>query len=58
MRPTTEQIRNHPWMQTGTFDMEATRTTLLTTLASKQPAAEKPVFSGKPVKVKRGSAMV
>jgi len=28
-RPTIEQIRAHPWMQSETFDMEATRTQLL-----------------------------
>lgn len=35
MRPTIEQIRAHPWMQSATFDFEATRTQLLTTLAQK-----------------------
>ena len=35
-RPTIEQIRAHPWMQCETFDMEATRTQLLQTLATKQ----------------------
>merc|ERR1711976_710851 len=35
-RPTIEQIRAHPWMQRETFDMEATRTQLLQTLATKQ----------------------
>merc|ERR1719273_3032080 len=26
MRPTIEQIRSHPWMQSSTFDFESTRT--------------------------------
>mgnify|MGYP003853080603 FL=1 len=39
MRPTIEQIRAHPWMQSETFDMEATRTHLLQGLASKQQAS-------------------
>merc|ERR1712013_241929 len=33
MRPTIEQIRSHPWMQSSTFDFESTRTQLLQTLA-------------------------
>ena len=32
-RPTIEQIRAHPWMNSATFDFEATRSQLLTTLA-------------------------
>ena len=35
-RPTIEQIKNHPWMNSSTFDFEATRQKLLTTLAQKQ----------------------
>jgi serine/threonine protein kinase len=33
LRPNVEQIRTHPWMQSATFDFEATRAKLLTTLA-------------------------
>ena len=35
-RPTIEQIRAHPWMQSETFNFEATRVQLLQTLATKQ----------------------
>jgi serine/threonine protein kinase len=35
-RPTIEQIKSHPWMNSPTFDFEATRQTLLSNLASKQ----------------------
>lgn len=60
MRPTLEQIRTHPWMQSQTFDYEATRSHLLETLSQKQAAqqvaSEQPIQ--KPVKVRRTSAMV
>jgi serine/threonine protein kinase len=54
LRPTIEQIRAHPWMQSESFNYEATRTSLLTQLAEKQATqqpSEKP--SSKPVKVSR-----
>merc|ERR1711953_129047 len=54
LRPTIEQIRAHPWMQSETFNYEATRSSLLTQLAEKQATqqpSEKP--SSKPVKVSR-----
>jgi len=35
-RPQVEQIRNHPWMQSSTFDFEATRAQLLETLGARQ----------------------
>jgi len=35
-RPTIEQVRAHPWLQTETFDMEATRARLTEELALKQ----------------------
>lgn len=38
-RPTVEQIRAHPWMNSNNFDFEATRLNLLQTLATKQAAA-------------------
>jgi len=34
-RPQVEQIRAHPWMQSETFNYEATRQQLLETLASR-----------------------
>ena len=34
-RVTLEQVREHPWMHSESFDFEATRTQLLTTLALK-----------------------
>jgi serine/threonine protein kinase len=37
-RPSIEEIRAHPWMQSATFDFEATRCQLLETLATKQQA--------------------
>jgi serine/threonine protein kinase len=59
-RPTIEQVRAHPWMQSSTFNYEATRTELLQTLANKQQAqqaaAQQPMT--KPVKVKRSAPMV
>lgn len=63
LRPTVEQVRAHPWMQSATFDFEATRTTLLQTLAQKQAAqASKPASASsgeqRPVKVKRQAPMV
>merc|ERR1712156_106872 len=58
-RPTIEQIRAHPWMNSQSFNYEATRAQMLSTLAQKQvnakPAAE-PMT--KPVKVKRTAPMV
>merc|ERR1711881_264411 len=35
-RPQVDAIRNHPWMQSSTFNYEATREQLLRTLAQKQ----------------------
>ena len=59
-RPQVDAIRNHPWMQSSTFNYEATRVQLLQTLAQKQRDAQ--VASAepmtKPVKVKRSSPMV
>jgi len=59
-RASCEQLRNHPWMQSSTFNYEATRTQLLTTLASKQAAKDAELGSPltKPVKVKRSAPMV
>jgi hypothetical protein len=49
-----------PWMQSSTFNYEATREELLQTLANKQQAqqaaAQQPMT--KPVKVKRSAPMV
>jgi len=57
-RPTIDQIRAHPWLNNGAFDMEATRQSLLTQMAAKQQPtsarADKPMT--KPVKVKRAAA--
>merc|ERR1719389_1018662 len=59
-RMSTEQLRNHPWMQSSTFNYEATRTQLLQTLGQRQ--AQQQHESGspltKPVKVKRTAPMV
>lgn len=59
-RPQVDAIRNHPWMQSSTFNYEATRTQLLQTLALKQRSAQ--VASAqpmtRPVKVKRSAPMV
>merc|ERR1711953_585311 len=59
-RITLDQIRAHPWMQSSTFNFEATREELLQQLANKQQAqqqaAQQPMT--KPVKVKRTAAMV
>ena len=60
-RPTMEQLKNHPWMQSSTFNFEATRNDLLNQLAYKQQAKvdQAPVEQmTKPVKVKRGTVMV
>ena len=60
LRPSIEEIRAHPWMQSATFDFEATRSQLLQTLAQKQQAQQAASAQppSKPVKVKRSSAMV
>jgi serine/threonine protein kinase len=58
-RPQVEQIRNHPWMQSETFNFEATRMQLLETLAARQanqPDLESQPMT-KPVKVKRNAPM-
>ena len=59
-RPQVDAIRNHPWMQSSTFNYEATREQLLRTLAQKQRDAQiasaEPMT--RPVKVKRSSPMV
>jgi len=59
-RPTIEQIRAHPWMNSQSFNYEATRSQMLETLAQKQvaqqAAPEQPM--NKPVKVKRTAPMV
>jgi serine/threonine protein kinase len=59
-RPQVEQIRNHPWMQSSTFNFEATRTQLLQTLGTKQASAQAAAAEPmtKPVKVKRSAAMI
>merc|ERR1719240_1977231 len=58
-RPTIEQLKAHPWMNSPTFDFEATRQTLLTRLAQKQATQSKPAEEmTKPVRVKRSAAMV
>ena len=59
-RPTIEQVKNHPWMNSSTFDYEATRQQLLNTLAQKQQkqASQQMEQMTKPVKVKRSAAMV
>jgi len=58
-RPTIEQIKAHPWMNSPTFDFEATRANLLARLAQKQAQASKPAEEmTKPVRVKRSAAMV
>merc|ERR1711981_517778 len=59
-RPQVDAIRNHLWMQSSTFNYEATREQLLRTLAQKQRDAQiasaEPMT--RPVKVKRSSPMV
>merc|ERR1711981_1034766 len=59
-RATLEQVRAHPWMQSSTFNYEATRVQLLQTLAQKQRDAQiasaEPMT--RPVKVKRSAPMV
>lgn len=58
-RPTLEQLKAHPWMNSPTFDFEATRATLLAKLAQKQAQQAKPAEDmTKPVRVKRSAAMV
>jgi serine/threonine protein kinase len=39
-RPTIEQIRAHPWMNSGNYNHEATRQQLLVTLGQKQAAQQ------------------
>lgn len=56
-RPTIEQIRAHPWMNSNTFDLESTRNSLLETLATKQAASQQAQPASKPVKVRRSAAM-
>ena len=59
-RPTVEQVKNHPWMNSATYDHEATRQQLLSTLAQKQQKQmqQQVVQMTKPVKVKRSAPMV
>lgn len=60
-RPTMEQLKNHPWMQSSTFNFEATRNDLLNQLAFKQQSKTEQASveqMTKPVKVKRGTVMV
>ena len=56
-RPSIEDIRAHPWMNSPTFNYEQTRVNLLTTLAAKQQAAQQAQPAQKPVKVRRSAAM-
>lgn len=56
-RPSIEDIRAHPWMNSPTFNFEQTRVNLLTTLATKQQAAQQAQPVTKPVKVRRSAAM-
>lgn len=50
-RPTIDQIRRHAWLNKPGFNYEATRKSLASQIAQRQPANEKP--SQKPVKVSR-----
>lgn len=58
-RPTIEQLKAHPWLNSPTFDYEATRMSLLTKLAQKQASQQKPAEEmTKPVRVRKSAAMV
>jgi len=52
-RPTINQIRQHPWLNKGGFNYEATRQNLLAELANKQPKQDEGKPQTKPVKVSR-----
>lgn len=56
-RPTTSQLRAHPWMTKAGFNFEQARNTLIHKVQAKQGAAEVPKDAGKPmtkpVKVQR-----
>jgi len=55
---TLEQVRNHPWLQSASFDYEATRNQMLQTLAQKQMQKQTAEPMTKPVKVKRTAPMM
>ena len=57
-RMTLEQVRNHPWLQSASFDYEATRNQMLQTLAQKQMQKQAAEPMTKPVKVKRTAPMM
>jgi serine/threonine protein kinase len=57
-RLTLEQVRAHPWMQSETFNYEATRASMLQELAQKQVKDQAAQPMTKPVKVKRAAPMM
>jgi serine/threonine protein kinase len=59
-RLNTEELRAHPWMQSTSFNYEATRAQLLQTLGQRQAQQQAEAGSPltKPVKVKRSAPMV
>lgn len=56
-RLTLEQVKEHPWMQSESFDFEATRAQLQSTLAQKQAAKVSCEPLTKPTKVRRTAPM-
>jgi len=57
-RLTLEQVKEHPWMQSESFNYEATRAQMLSTLSQKQAAKASAEPLTKPTKVRRTAPMV